>query len=101
MDIHIDAEGLQKAILSQIASTTFGEALTKAVNGMFERRGWNNKTVIEEAATVEVQRYVAEVVHKKLIERSDELNTLIKDELSEEILADLVQKAVKRLVDRT
>ena len=99
MDILIDAEGLQKAILSQIASTTFGEALAKAANRAFESRGFANKTIIEEAAETEVRRYVKEEVRKSLTARNEELQDLIRDKLTTEVLCNIVQLAIDRMVN--
>ncbi len=102
MEIKIDPEVLQKAIVAEITKTTFGEAIVNAVNKALTQKtgGYSSNTIIEAAAGEQVRKVVSLAISKELESKQEEIKALVQNCITDEVFKEMVSTSIGVMTGR-
>jgi len=100
MEIKFDEKQLQEAIVSQIATTTFGTAITKAVNEALTKSCYNRDSIIDSAAKEEVRRVVGIIVSEEIQKKKEEIRAKALEQLTDEVFNQMISTAIDIMAGR-
>ena len=103
MELKIDPQELQAAIVAEITKTAFGEAIVAAVNKSINAKSGNfgtGETIIEQAAKAQVLKVVALAVDAELEKRKDEIKEIVRAAITDDVFSAMTSNVIGVMTGR-
>jgi len=87
MEVNIDTEAIQEAIVRAVADSTIGEKIKENINKVLtEKQGYNHESILDEAIKSEVKCIICLAVKEEIEKKKEDIRKAITPMITDEAL---------------
>lgn len=95
IEVNLDADAVQKAVVQAVVNSTIGEALKKAINEALKHDSYSSRTLVEKAVDEATRGIVLQVAREEMEKKRPEIAKWIQASLTDEVLSASVGRMVE------
>ena len=97
MEVNIDADAIQDAVVRAIADSAIGEQVREVITTQLTAKdnGWDSETILQKSIKSEVTRLISIIVRQEIESRKDAIRELITPQITDEAIKQMGSAAIE------
>ena len=98
IDVDIDRESVQQELVQAIMDSSLGKEIQESIEKIFEKKGsiYNPTSVVQKAIQSALEQEVKNITIKIIEKQSTRIRKLVEEELTDDVIDRMVRKVLDR-----
>jgi len=97
MEINLDTNAIQDAVVRAIADSAIGEQVKAVIESQLtaKEKSWDSETILQKGIKAEVNKLIVRVIAEEIESRKEEIRALIVPEITDHAIRDMSSAAIQ------